>query len=80
MPDSVADVVASTFGIPASTVTDALAFQQSREWDSLNHISLMLSLEEAFDVTFDDDEIVEMTSVAAIRESLRRRGVLPSNG
>lgn len=80
MSDPVAVVVASTFGIPATTVTDALAFQKSREWDSVNHLSLMLSLEEAFGVTFDDDDIVELTSVGAIRASLRRRGVLQPNG
>ena len=76
MRDSVADVVAFTLGIPVDTVTDALAFQASREWDSVNHFSLMLSLEEAFGVSFDDDDFVEMTSVGAIRAALRRRGVL----
>ncbi|GJG89695.1 hypothetical protein tb265_48760 [Gemmatimonadetes bacterium T265] len=76
MSDPVADVVAATFGIPTSTVTDALAFQQAREWDSVNHLSLMLSLEDAFGLTFDDDEIVALTSVGAIRAALRRRGAL----
>lgn len=80
MSDPVADVVAATFGIPASTVTDALAFHQAREWDSVNHLSLMLSLEEAFGLTFDDDELVEMTSVGAIRGALRQRGALQPTG
>lgn len=80
MSDPVADVVASTFGIPVAHVTDALAFRETREWDSVHHISLMLALEEAFGITFDDDDIVEMTSVGAIRARLRGRGVAPASG
>jgi acyl carrier protein len=32
------------------------------EWDSMNHMKLILELERSFSVTFSDDEVFEMTS------------------
>jgi len=44
-------------------------------WDSLNHIKIIVALEEQFGVTFNDDEIVTVTSVAAIEAVLNGKGV-----
>jgi citrate synthase len=46
-----------------------------REWDSVNHISMMLALEEAFGISIADDELVELSTVAAIRQCLAVNGV-----
>jgi acyl carrier protein len=35
-------------------------------WDSLKHMSLILTLEEEFGVQFSDEEIVEMLNVGLI--------------
>jgi len=42
-------------------------------WTSVAHLSLVLELESAFGVTFGNDEIVSMGSVAAILERLREK-------
>ena len=36
------------------------------EWDSLRHLSLIVKVEEEFDLDFDPIEIGDMTSVASI--------------
>jgi len=43
-------------------------------WDSLKHMNLILALEEEFDVTFSDEEIVELLSVEIIVETLKEKG------
>jgi len=43
-------------------------------WDSVRHLTLITAIEERFHVTFDADELMEMTSVSAIVEALRSRG------
>ena len=43
-------------------------------WDSVRHLTLITAIEERFHVTFDADELMEMTSVSAIVEALRIRG------
>lgn len=36
-------------------------------WDSLKHMRLIIALEEAFDVTIPDDEVITMTSYPIIK-------------
>ena len=45
-------------------------------WDSLGHMRLILALENKFDIKFDYSEIVELSSVEAIQEFLRKKGKL----
>jgi acyl carrier protein len=45
-------------------------------WTSVAHLTLVLELEKAFRITFDNDEIVSMGSVAAIADRLKAKGVV----
>ena len=65
--DSINEIVAGTLGIPVASVTDDLAFSESAHWDSLNHVNLMLALEQALQTEIDEDLMVRLTSVRAIR-------------
>jgi acyl carrier protein len=51
--------------------------EQEPRWDSHNHVELLLSLEDMFEVTFSDDEIPRLTSLAAIVGMVaeKRRGL-----
>lgn len=42
-------------------------------WDSLSHLKLILEMEKFFNVAFDEEEIVELVSVAAILKSLENK-------
>ncbi len=64
----VEQVVAATLGISSGAVTDALEFNSIPEWDSLNHVNLMLALESAYGVEIDEDRMIELTNVRAIRD------------
>jgi citrate synthase len=66
-------LVASTLGIPVERVTDDMAFSEVAEWDSLNHVNLMLALEQALETEIDEDLMVELTTIRAIREFAARR-------
>lgn len=70
MPKPIEEVVASAFRIHPSAVTDELAFNGIPEWDSLAHVDLMITLEAAYGVTIDEDRMIELTSVKAIRDFL----------
>ena len=65
--DIVSGIVATTLGIPRDVVTDNLSFSEIPEWDSLNHVNLMLALEQHLDTEIDEDLMVQLTSVRAIR-------------
>jgi acyl carrier protein len=72
MSAALEDVVAKVFNIPAASVTDDLEFNGVPQWDSLNHVNLMLELEQVYGVAVGDDEMVDLTTVRAIRQFLAR--------
>jgi acyl carrier protein len=64
-----------SLGIPPERVTDDLAYNSLKEWDSVAHMALVVELETEFDVMFDTDDILGMSSVAKARDTLTRLGV-----
>jgi citrate synthase len=65
--NAVDHVIADVLGISLAKVSDELSFSSIPEWDSLNHVNLMLALEQQYGTEIDEDRMVELTSVAAIR-------------
>lgn len=67
-------VFASVFGIDGSTLTDRDSVKTIPEWDSINHIQLVMAVEAEFGMQFDAGEIADMTTVAALKSRLSRAG------
>jgi acyl carrier protein len=67
--DKLRDCFSRSLGIPPERVTDSLAYNSLKEWDSV-----AVELESEFDVMFDTDDILGMSSVAKAREILTRLG------
>jgi acyl carrier protein len=55
-----------SFGIESSAVTLDTAPAAVPGWDSMGHLTLATNLEQAFGVSFDVDELMEMENVRAI--------------
>lgn len=72
--DVIEELVASVLGISAEQVTDDLGFNSIPEWDSLNHVNLMIALEERCGKEIDEERMVELIDVAAIRAFVGRPG------
>jgi acyl carrier protein len=69
------DCFSRTLGIPLERVTDDLAYNSLKEWDSVAHMALVVDLETEFDVMFDTDDILGMSTVTKAREILTKLGV-----
>lgn len=65
---AVEQMIARTLGIDVKRVNDDLMYQSIPEWDSLRHVALIVALEEEFGTPVNDDLVLELRSVAAIRE------------
>lgn len=61
--------------VDPSLVTDELAYESLKEWDSVAHMTLVASIEEAFDIMLDTDEIIDMSSVSKIKEILGKHDI-----
>jgi len=73
--ETLASVLAGALNIDANVVTDEMSAESVDTWTSLNHLTLVISLEESFDVSFTEEETVEILSVGAIKSALRLHGV-----
>jgi acyl carrier protein len=78
--EKVNGLLAEVLQIPATTITDDLAMRDVDVWDSLTHMELIVSLEQAFSLQLSFDDIVAMQSVGEIKRVLRERGVLGQDG
>lgn len=65
-------VFAEALGLPADKITDDLAYNSIKEWDSTAHMILVAALEDTFEVMLDTDDIIDMSSVAKAREILKK--------
>jgi acyl carrier protein len=69
------EIIASTLHLPLTSVTDQLTMAEVETWDSLQHMNLIASLEQAFGAEFTFEEIISMQSVAEIKRVLKSKGV-----
>lgn len=49
-------------------------------WDSINHLQLVLALEEVFQVALSDEEIPDLTSLQKVETLLVKRGIDSKRG
>jgi acyl carrier protein len=70
--DRVRRLIASTFGVPFESVSGASGSDSIEAWDSMNHLHLIVALEGEFNVSFEPEEAIALTSVHAIEQALTR--------
>lgn len=56
----------SAFDVDPGTVTINTTPNEVSAWDSMGHVTLASSLEQAFGLTFDVDDLMEMENVKEI--------------
>lgn len=68
-------VLAKVFKVEAALIDDESSMDNVENWDSLNHLKLVLALEEELNVSFSEEESVEILSFALIKEILKEHDV-----
>lgn len=64
-----------SFSLPGPGVDPGLEYNTIAEWDSIGHMSLVATLEDAFGVAIETDDIVTFGSYAKGIEILKKYGV-----
>lgn len=63
-----------TFQMGGDEVKD-LVYQGITQWDSVGHMSLVAALEDAFDIMFEVDDILDFNSFEKGKELLKKYDV-----
>ena len=64
--ERIKDVVEQVLDINFKEFEGNIDIFNCEEWDSMNHMRLIVELERVFSVTFSDDEVLDMTSFEGI--------------
>ncbi len=72
LDERLVEAVAQVFGLSGDEVKPESSRENVAEWDSVGHLRLILSVEEAFGVRFPMAEIPKLTSVASIQAAVER--------
>ncbi|MBQ7457471.1 MAG: hypothetical protein IJS54_07710 [Desulfovibrio sp.] len=75
MDTTLKKVLADVFGVRESDILPETTKEDVGSWDSLKQMDLVLSLERAYNITLDIQDIVAMQSVEAIVRVLKAKGV-----
>ena len=63
--EQVRGIASDVFGVPADTITAESSPQSIESWDSMQHLNLVLAIEERFGVLFEPEEMEEMKNIGA---------------
>jgi acyl carrier protein len=70
----VRQILADVLGLDPAEIGPDTSPDTVKKWDSLQHLTIVLSLEEEFEIAFDEEETLQVTSfpliVAAVGERL----------
>jgi len=75
MRDRIFRIASQVFDFPVEQLNEDSSPDTIENWDSLKHMNLILALEEELNMTFSDEEVVEMLSVGIIIETLKEKGL-----
>jgi len=71
--DQVRAVAADLFAMPPEAITPEASPDTIEQWDSMQHLNLMLDLEMTFGVKFTTKEQSEMLSIGAVAATVERK-------
>jgi acyl carrier protein len=64
--EKVRQIAADLFNLPVDQVTDSLSPRTLADWDSMQHLNLVLAIEARLGVQFDPSEIEQMQTVGEV--------------
>jgi acyl carrier protein len=71
----VARVFSEVLGVSPEQITDDTSPDNTPQWDSMAAMTLVVAIEDEFDVTLSTAEIISMRNVAIVKKVLTAKGV-----
>ena len=73
--DKLYSAFSTALNIDLNQVNDKLTYQSIPQWDSISHMVLISGIEEAFEVSLETDDVIDMSSVEKAKEILKKYSV-----
>jgi acyl carrier protein len=73
MITKVKEIIAIVLNISPAAIKDNISPESVAAWDSMKHMDIILALEDEFDITFTDQEIVAMVDLQEIEKVITQK-------
>lgn len=70
MKNKILNIMSNVFEIDINQISDNVSPQIIEQWTSLRHLQLIVSLENEFNVTFNNSDLFTMTNLESIIDKL----------
>jgi acyl carrier protein len=70
--EQVRGVASDIFGVPTEKITAESSPETIENWDSMQHLNLVLAIEEKFGVQLDPEDIEQMKNIGAVAALVER--------
>jgi acyl carrier protein len=64
--EQVRAIASDVFGVPVDRLSAGSSPESVENWDSMQHLNLVLAIEEKFGIQLDPDEIEQMKNIGAV--------------
>ena len=71
--EKVIEIVASTCEVEKSKVSEKSMVGDFPAWDSVGHLTILSNVEEAFDISFEPEEMMEIEDVKDIVDAVNAK-------
>ena len=68
----VKEILAKVLEIDIATISDNTTQKDIGKWDSLQHLNLIVEIEDKYDISIDPEDISEMLSIDKIIEIIKK--------
>ena len=75
MIEEMREMIAEQLNCEESSITESTSFKDDLGADSLDLFELVMALEEKYEVEIPSEELAELTTVGAVMEYLKNKGV-----
>ena len=69
------DILTKILLIDETKISDNMSRKNVKDWDSMADLMLVSEIESVFEVTMNDDDIMEIQTVADIKKTLQKLGI-----
>ena len=66
------DIISSILEISPASINDNLSIESCPSWDSMNHLHLILAIEEVYGIKIEDDIALELLSYKDIKDYISK--------
>jgi acyl carrier protein len=70
---AVLNIMAQLFSLPPGSLTAESSMETVEQWDSLQHINVIVDVEQHFGITMSPEEVMQLHSVQAIVDMVESR-------